>query len=248
MRRKIRQMHISYYREKVDSYPDIRPAIWKVSNRHVGIVSVFSGRNRIESHRVNTKRGQKLLRLKDEKERCSQILFRLESEWIEKYGSPCEKIYICRYGNTANRQLFDSYTERQNTYEFNTSVFYGGRQYRSKLEADFARTMDDYGIPYKYEPEILLFNGERKYPDFIIYLPWLDLLILIEIFGRCDDVNYVKKNNGKHLAYIFSGWLPGHNMISFYYNDKTPYVPEMIMEEIETVALRHYLIISAGSC
>ena len=84
---------------------------------------------------------------------------------------------------------------------------------------------------------------KKKCPDFIIYLPWLDLIILVEIFGKCSDVGYVKNNVGKHLDYIFSGWIPGHNMLCFYYNDKTPYIPEMIMEEIETVALRRYLTI-----
>ena len=247
MREMLEQIHLNYIKERYNSFPDMRLYTWKVRKGHARVINVYSGKRRVESHRTDTKRGQELLRLKDEKERCAQILSKLESEWLARYNCPCETVKITHYGNTENKRFFDSLKERQNSMEFKSDIRYRGLPYRSKLESDFARIMDDYGIPYKYEPEILLFDGERKCPDFIIYLPWLDLVILIEIFGRCDDVNYVKKNNGKHLAYIFSGWLPGHNMLSFYYDDKTPYIPEMIMEEIETLALRHYLTITGAA-
>lgn len=214
---------------------------WKIRNKMVDMVSVNSNRKRTNTYRVKSKRGQELVKLKEERDKCQEILAKLEAEWLKRYNCPCGTLNIHEYGDTDNRRWFESLKERQNGIEFQSPVFYKEKPYRSKLESDFARIMDDYGIPFKYEPAIIMFDGKKKCPDFIIYLPWLDLVILIEIFGKCGDVGYVKKNVGKHLDYIFSGWLPGHNMLCFYYNDNTPYIPEMIMEEIETVSLRHYL-------
>lgn len=116
---------------------------------------------------------------------------RLESEWVEDYGQPCESIPVRRYKDTYNSRLFESLEVGKNPFKKQNKVEYGGVVFRSKLEADFAKTMDDYGIPYKYEPEIVVYTGKHRYPDFIIYLPWLDLLILVEIFGKCEDPDYI---------------------------------------------------------
>ncbi len=241
MKKILLQTEINYYRKRVKSLPKVMFSKWKIRNKMVDMVSVNSNRKRTNTYRVKSKRGQELVKLKEERDKCQEILAKLEAEWLKRYNCPCGTLNIHEYGDTDNRRWFESLKERQNGIEFQSPVFYKEKPYRSKLESDFARIMDDYGIPFKYEPAIILFDGKKKCPDFIIYLPWLDLVILIEIFGKCGDVGYVKKNVGKHLDYIFSGWLPGHNMLCFYYNDNTPYIPEMIMEEIETVALRHHL-------
>ena len=41
---------------------------------------------------------------------------------------------------------------------------------------------------------------------------------------------------------MMSDWMPGINMLSYYYYSNSPYIPEMVMEEIETVELRNYLM------
>ena len=44
-----------------------------------------------------------------------------------------------------------------------------------------------------------------------------------------------------------SGWKPGINMLSYYYYDKLPYLPEMVMEDILNVEARNYMMThSAG--
>ena len=243
MRSILLQTNISYYRKRIESLPTVTFSKWRKRDETIEVVSLFVNGKRTNTYRVTSKRGQKLVKLKEEKEACQEVLAKLEAEWLKRYNCPCGTLNIHEYGDTDNRRWFDSLKECQNNMEFKSPVFYKEEPYRSKLESDFARIMDDYGIPFKYEPAIIMFDGKKKCPDFIIYLPWLDLVILIEIFGKCSDVGYVKNNVGKHLDYIFSGWIPGHNMLCFYYNDQTPYIPEMIMEEIETVALRRYLSI-----
>ena len=167
---------------------------------------------------------------------------RLESEWIEEYGQPCESIPLRKVGQTHNKKLFESLEVGKNPYEKVNKTEYNGTVYRSKLEADFAKMMDDYGIPYKYEPEITVYNGRHRYPDFIIYLPWLDLLILVEIYGKSNDPDYIVTIRDRQYDYMMSGWKQGINMLSYYYYDNDPYLPEMIMEEIETLVMRDSLM------
>lgn len=57
---------------------------------------------------------------------------------------------------------------------------YAGVQFRSTLEADWACTLDHYGIAWDYEPEkVTLGSGSRYWPDF--RLP--DLKTWIEVKG-----------------------------------------------------------------
>lgn len=57
-------------------------------------------------------------------------------------------------------------------------TIYGGRRFRSRLEADWAMTLDDLGLTWSYEPEgYRLSTGDGYSPDF--YLPgpraWLEV-------------------------------------------------------------------------
>lgn len=238
MKKKIKQVIISYFQDMVESCPDIRLGLRTIGNKTVQVAALFKDKKRVEVHQVNTARGKELIRIWEEREQYKKILMQYQSEWIELFFEPCERIKIRHYGNTQNRKFFDSLCERKNSYKFDSSVFYKGREYRSKLEGDFAKLMDEYGIMYKYEPRIELNGNMVKYPDFVIYLPWLDLLILVEIFGKCSDPEYLEDNKGKIHDYLISGWIPGYNMLTFFYTDKTPYIREMIMEEIENIEMR----------
>ncbi|MBP5654403.1 MAG: hypothetical protein J6X33_02700 [Clostridiales bacterium] len=237
MKKNVEQLKISYFRYMIDSCSDIRFGYRK----KLRVVRRYEDKKRVEERRIHTKRGKELIALRDECEYYMQVLKKLESEWINKYGTPCESVKVKPFKRTLNRRRFDSFKERCNTYESNTSTFYNGKKYKSKLESDFAKLMDEYGIPYKYEPEITYAGTETMDPDFIIYLPWLDLLILVEIFGACADVKYLKRNRLKLHYYMLEEWIPGWNMLALYYTDKTPYIREMVIEEIENIEIRKYL-------
>ena len=241
MRKKIKQLKISYFTDKLNSYPDIRCGYRNVRNRSVPIVMRYEGKKRVEVRYVNSLRGKELVKIKEESENCKRILSRLESEWVDLFGTPCEYMKIRHYGNTENRIFFDQLGECCNTYDSKTATYYNGDLYKSKLEADFAALMDEYGILFKYEPEIVVSDGNILNPDFVLYLPWLDLLILVEIFGACDDVGYLNRNKLKPYKYLLSDWIPGWNMLNMCYTSNTPYIREMVMEEIENMELRRCL-------
>lgn len=242
MRKLVRQMHISYYRDKVDSYPDIKCGIWNSQHGDKKFVYINSGSRRAETRRADSPKGKELLRIKTECDECKRILFKLESEWINKYGEPCETIRINHYDNTHNRRLFDSLICGRNPYNKDYKLSYKDIMFNSNLELQFAKLMDDYGILYKYEPEITVFDGRNRYPDFVIYLPWLDLIILVEIYGLSEKTNYIATVRDRSYDYMMTGWEPGRSMLSLYHYDKEYILPEMIMEEIETVAVRNCLL------
>ena len=241
MRKIIQQLHISYFRDMVKSCPMVRVGEKTVNGKRVSMVWKIENGVRVGSYRFDSRKGKDLLRLKLERDNYVSILTRLEGEWLRRYDSPCGSLKLRHYGQTPNRMLFENLVERTNSHKFKTPVFYNGEPYRSKLEADFARLMDDYGILYKYEPEILVVGKRKKCPDFMIYLPWIDLLILVEICGSCNNTDYLEYMRDKNHEYLLSGWRPGSNMILFYYDDKMLYIPEMVMEEIETVELRKFM-------
>ncbi|MCR4669605.1 MAG: hypothetical protein K5643_00285 [Saccharofermentans sp.] len=240
MRNKIKQLKISYFRDKIKSYPDIRLGYRNIRNEVVPIVMLYEGKRRVEVHKTNSKRGIELVRIKEEADNCKRILSKLESEWVELYGIPCEYMRIRHYGDTENKRFFDQLSERCNTYDSMTAVCYNGKIYKSKLEGDFATLMDEYGIMYKYEPEVVTGTNTVN-PDFVLYLPWLDLIILVEIFGAMSDVAYLNRNKLKPFKYAMGEWILGWNFLAMCYSDKTTYIREMVMEDIENIELRRCL-------
>ena len=240
MRNKIKQLKISYFRDKIKSYPDIRLGYRNIRNEVVPIVMLYEGKRRVEVHKTNSKRGMELVRIKEEADNCKRILSKLESEWVELYGTPCEYMKIRHYGDTENKRFFNQLNERCNTYDSKTAVYYNGKLYKSKLEGDFATLMDEYGIMYKYEPEVVTGTNTVN-PDFVLYLPWLDLIILVEIFGAMSDVAYLNRNKLKPFKYAMGEWILGWNFLAMCYSDKTTYIREMVMEDIENIELRRCL-------
>ena len=244
MRKKDQQLRINYFRERLKRLPDIRCGVWNCGSETFQMIWCVSNGKRKNCHRITSGRGQDLLHLKEESDNCRRILSKLESKWNATYNTPCENMKIRMFGNTRNRRLFDSYEERANPMPFESPVTYKNQLFRSKLEADFARIMDDNGIPYKYEPGVAVSSTSTRYPDFIIYLPWIDLIILVEINGKCDDEEYVDRTFNKAKEYLLIDWVPGYNMLTFYYTDKTAYVSYMVMEEIENLEIRNLMALA----
>ena len=80
-------------------------------------------------------------------------------------------------------------------------TIYNGQKYRSKLEAEYAKGMDEAGVAFVYEPEgFVLSDGTKYLPDF--YLPDYDLFI--EVKGIMSDldqhkIDMFRKDSGKRL-------------------------------------------------
>ena len=84
---------------------------------------------------------------------------------------------------------------------------------RSKSEMDIANLLDQMGIPYRYEAELILHNGGVRYPDFTLLKIKTREIIYYEHFGLLDDSGYRRENLQKIGEYNQNGIILGKNLI-----------------------------------
>ena len=81
---------------------------------------------------------------------------------------------------------------------------------RSKSEKFIGNLLEEFGIPYRYEPELRV--GNRIFhPDFVI-MTVDGRKIILEHFGRMDLNEYVSAAVDRLMAYSFQGLALGHNV------------------------------------
>ena len=106
------------------------------------------------------------------------------------------------------------YIGEQNSYDFSVSYTTNkGEEVRSKSEKILADLFAKYGVIYKYEPEITLYNGRKAYPDFALLNIRERKTYFWEHFGLASDESYSDKNLAKLAKYEKSGILLGDNLI-----------------------------------
>lgn len=87
---------------------------------------------------------------------------------------------------------------------------------RSKSEVLLADMYYELGIPYRYEAELLLTNGKKKYPDFALLDIHRRKVIYHEHLGLMDNEEYRHANLIKLDEYRRNGIYPGKNLIITY--------------------------------
>ncbi len=132
--------------------------------------------------------------LYDGKKKLIKPLIASDEEYIEKWKS--------------------KYIAGQNDYKFETSYTTNkGEEVRSKSEKILADLFNSYGINYVYEPEIILYNGSRCYPDFVLLNLRERKTIYWEHLGLLSNVEYADKNLEKLARYEKSRIVLGDNLI-----------------------------------
>lgn len=87
---------------------------------------------------------------------------------------------------------------------------------RSKSEVMLADMYYELGIPYRYEAQLLLRNGKKKYPDFTLLKTKTREIIYHEHLGLLDNEQYRQANLTKLDEYRKNGIYPGKNLIITY--------------------------------
>lgn len=87
---------------------------------------------------------------------------------------------------------------------------------RSKSEMLLADMYYELGIPYRYEAQLVLKNGKRKYPDFTLLNPKTREVIYHEHLGLMDHEEYRQSNMEKLDEYRRNGIYLGKNLIVTY--------------------------------
>ncbi len=87
---------------------------------------------------------------------------------------------------------------------------------RSKSEVLLADMYYELGIPYRYEAQLKLKNGKRKYPDFTLLKVKTREVIYHEHFGLLDNEEYRQTSLNKLDEYSKNGIYLGKNLIITY--------------------------------
>lgn len=105
---------------------------------------------------------------------------------------------------------------------------------RSKSELIIANMLEDYHLPYRYEP-LLKMDFHKKYPDFVIKNPFTNKTVIWEHFGALNREGYEQRMNEKMDWFLKNGYNEGENLIytfEFHLNN-----PTRIKNLIENVIL-----------
>ena len=107
---------------------------------------------------------------------------------------------------------------------------------RSKSEKIIADLLYRKGIPYHYEPELILRDGTKIYPDFAVLNLKHRKTIYWEHLGMMEDPEYSEKAVRKISAYIKNGIFPGEQLIL---TAETKEFPVNVREV--KILIQHYL-------
>lgn len=91
-----------------------------------------------------------------------------------------------------------------------------GEKVRSKSEAILTDLFYELGIPYHYEPALILNSGKIRYPDFVLLKKRTREEYYLEHFGLLDDDEYMKSALEKLDEYKANGIYLGINLLITY--------------------------------
>ena len=108
-----------------------------------------------------------------------------------------------------------------------------GELVKSKSEKIIADTMIREGIPYVYEPRLVLDGRISKYPDFVTLNVRKRKTIYWEHFGRLSDEGYCLSNFNKLMIYERNGIILGENLIITMESEDMPLEMQSVKNSIE---------------
>ncbi len=130
------------------------------------------------------------------------------------------------------RWMDESYEEMP--FYDNTEFFSaGGIRVRSKSELIIANTLEQCGIPYKYEKPLTLKGFGQVRPDFTCLHVKAREEVIWEHFGMMDNPAYANKNVAKLSLYHQNGFYVGKNLITSFETSQNPISSRLVGSMIE---------------
>ena len=121
----------------------------------------------------------------------------------------------------AKQWLSEKYPTNPYRREELLHMTYDGERMRSKLEVHTAELLKQLGIPYRYEPQMMI-HGKTVYPDFVLMHPKTGKLIILEIFGLMSDEAYHANARKKIDLYLSAGYRINKTFLCYCEYDDEP--------------------------
>jgi len=132
-------------------------------------------------------------------------------------------------------QWYEEHPGGQNQFAKTTAyTTIRGETVRSKSEKMIADAYQMAGVPYVYEPTVLLTNGRRRCPDFAVLNVRLRKTFYHEHFGMMDDEEYRQNAIVKTREYNKNGFSVGDRMLFTFEGENIPFDQEELEELIRT--------------
>jgi hypothetical protein len=224
-------LKINYYRYQLNKIPIIK--MHNFNSEGTEKKRIVVGKHKYRLNTVAGKKNYDLMIKQDEIRRQLQIC---ETIWNCHFKDvpfcDCVPHKINRVINVAydsqivmDRDFFDKLENDSNTdYPKPKQYFFNGIYYRSAAERDIAIFYTEQGIPFKYEPKVLLAGLNRPiHPDFVIYIKELDTCIFHEHFGMKDSSDYLRTTKVKYGNYTNAGLIPELDILFTYDTEEMPF-------------------------
>ena len=209
-------LRINYCRQQLEMLPVVKMQIHNVAG--VPTKRLFMGEHR---YNPDSAAGKKCIKIWQRRDLLQRRLTLYEAIWDANFKgdtlAECvphkveRKICIdARTSIVMNKEFFDSLKNDANTkHPKPTDYPFNGIYYRSAAEREIAIFYTEMGIPFKYEPEIII-KGLPKpvYPDFVIYIEELDNCKIHEHFGMKSSASYLRMTAVKYTNYAEAGLVP----------------------------------------
>lgn len=112
------------------------------------------------------------------------------------------------------KEWYEKHPGAVNPYPVNSALYSErGEMVRSKSEKILADLFFRRGIPYVYEPQLLLNGRKRVYPDFLLLNVQRRKTCVYEHFGMTDNPEYAQNMNEKLALYMENGYWYGDTLL-----------------------------------
>lgn len=141
---------------------------------------------------------------------------------------------ICSQKDYVEKWLLD-HRGNQNTIAIENKKYLTeqGEYVRSKSEKIIADMLYKYGIPYQYEPSIMMKSGKVLCPDFVALNVSARKTYYWEHLGLLDNTDYVEHNLNKIDLYEKNGIFVGEKLIISTESGRSPIDVKIIDEKIK---------------
>lgn len=203
----------------------------------------------VDSHRydLTSEKGKQYAEIFRKRNQLELSLQFYESMWKRKfiddvpeelYPRKANRFFYTEYNLkiTMDKAFFDSLKNDANSYYAKNGNYpFNGIYYRSAAERDIAIFYTNMGIPFKYEPEVMLKGMNRPvYPDFVIYIEELDTCIFHEHFGIKESSTYLKDTRIKYENYAVAGLVPELDILFTHDTNNMPFDIRYLSAKLNT--------------
>ena len=233
-------LRINYCRQQLSLLPVVK--LQHKSKADENFLRVCVGTHR---YNCNSDDGRKYLSLMQQRESIERELQLYEAIWSCYFkGEPSPDCIPLKANRTIwvdtnkpvimNKDYFDSLKNDANTkYPKPLNNKFNGIYYRSAPERDIAIFYTEMGIPFKYEPEVMIKGLVRPiYPDFVAYYKEIDNCKFHEHFGMKDFSEYVKNSSIKFSNFSNAGLIQDIDLLFTYSNDDSLFDPRHLSSKI----------------